>query len=243
MRGASDTLALGCVGPAPESTVSSPARPRRESRPTTARESPTVLICDRRPVLRLGLRAILTEIGTIGDCTPVRVADAVRALRPDVVVVVARIGEGLATVTDVARTDTAIPVVVLIERVDELDTQGAVISGAASVLSVEAPTAEILDVVRRTMAGERIVPEPTLGGGDDRGTREVQDTTASPRLSARDLDVLELVAAGMTNEAVAAQLGMAPRTVKTHVQHLIERLGAVDRTSAVTAAFRLGLLR
>ena len=195
-------------------------------------------------MLRLGLRAILTEIGTIGDCTPTRVADAVRALHPDVVVVVARIGEGLATVTDVARTDADVPVVVLIERVDELDTQGAVVSGAASVLSVEAPTAEIVDIVRRTMAGERIVPEAPLVGDEDAGARDPHDaSTPSPRLSARDLDVLELVAAGLTNEAVAAELGLAPRTVKTHVQHLIERLGAVDRTSAVAAAFRLGLLR
>lgn len=193
-------------------------------------------------MLRLGLRAILTGIGTVGDCTPERATDAVRALHPDVVVVVARIGEGLATVTDVARTDADVPVVVLIERVDELDMQGAVVSGAASVLSLEAPTAEIVDVVRRTMAGETIVPEASLVGDDDAGARDPQ-VASPPRLSARDLDVLELVAAGLTNEAVARELGIAPRTVKTHVQHLIERLGAVDRTSAVAAAFRLGLLR
>lgn len=221
-RGPARRAGRGPGVPVPARTVPSPARPR-------------LLVCDARPVVRLGLRAVLAEAGLVGDCPPDRLDAAVAALSPDLVVagVPADDRDAYPRIAAVLRRTAGLRVVVVADRVDDGGRHAAALAGARGLVPCDAAPEELLATVRSVLEGRDALPAPA--------TDDVPDAARS--LRARDLDVLDLVAEGLTNAEIAERLDIAPRTAKTHVQHLIDRLGARDRTAAVARAFRLGLLR
>lgn len=206
---------------------------------TSVPARPRIVVCDIRPIARAGLVAMLEQVGTVRACDPSALGATLDADGGDVVVV----GVGVAGDAD-ARFDAVIeaggerrlPCVALLDRLDEAELRAAFVAGALGVVACDVEAEVLLDVVVRVRAGERVGPAfeaaPSSGGplGPQRPLRPAE------------LRVLELMADGLTNEAIAERLDIAARTVKTHVQNLIVQLSASDRTSAVARALRLGLI-
>jgi two-component system nitrate/nitrite response regulator NarL len=107
-------------------------------------------------------------------------------------------------------------------------------------VSKELDRGEIMDAVATVAAGRAVV-SPALQTGL---VRELQRRgfLARPQLSGRELEILTLVAQGFSTPDIAAELHLSPATIKTHLNKIYDRLGVADRTSAVVAAIRRGLL-
>ncbi len=209
----------------------------------------TVVVADDRPMVRAGVRASLTDGDEDQRCEIVdgalsSVVDLVESVRPDVLVVVLR-GDDPEPFRAIATTKALrddIHVLVLADEVTAADLREAVVAGADGFLLTHAPLAEIQRAVLATGRGERIVsPEVAmhLVGSWHPDGQEPQRASLTPR----ELEVLEHLAEGLTNQQIADRLGLSPRTIKTHVQNLLAKLDVPDRTGAVARGFRLGLIR
>ncbi len=215
-----------------------------EPSPPAAANDATVLICDARPVVRAGLRAVLGDLDLVGDCDLDRAAEHLERLEPTILVAGLR-DDDPATFRAIAAAKNAhdgLRVLVVADAATVIDLREAVIAGVDSFLLSSAPVDELRDGVVRTARGERIV-SPSIAmqlAGSWRG--EPREPGASA-LTPRELEVLQLLAEGLTNQQVGSRLGLSGRTVKTHVQNLLGKLDVPDRTGAVARAFRLGLIR
>lgn len=225
--------------------ISSSAPTTQPIRPRTA--TTTAVVVDDRPLVRAGLATILEHGNDISVVAANPLADlvaSVRAIQPSVVVV------GIPTddvdpfrpIAAANAISNVLYVLALTDRADGIDLREAVIAGVDSFLLTSSTATELRDAALATSRGERIVsPEIAmeLAGSwrtDPRRGRQ-------PALTPRESEVLELLAEGMTNQQVGAALGLSARTIKTHVQNLLTKLNAPDRTGAVAQAFRTGLLR
>ncbi|MEV7010521.1 response regulator transcription factor [Streptosporangium sp. NPDC051022] len=202
-----------------------------------------LLITDDHPVVRDGLSSMFARdpgFEVLGEAADG--AEAVRLaqeLRPDVILMDLRMPgmDGVTATRELARRGITARVLVL----TTYDTDGHVLpaieAGATGYLLKDAPRAELLRAVRAAARGEAVLSPSvaaTLMG-------RVRTLSAGP-LSRRELEVLELVAAGNTNREVAARLFITEATVKTHLLNIYAKLGVGDRAAAVAEAFNRGLL-
>ncbi|ROP48816.1 MULTISPECIES: response regulator transcription factor [unclassified Rathayibacter] len=204
-----------------------------------------VLLVDDHPIVRAGLRALigaedgLTVVGEAGS--PAEAIDAAAHLHPDVVLMDLRFGADRETGVDATRAlrSSAEPpsVLVLTTYDTDADILGAVEAGASGYLLKDAPPEELLAAIRAAAAGESALA-PAVAARLFERLR-----SPAPRLSARETEVLALVAQGLSNTEVAARLFVTETTVKSHLAHVFAKLGVASRTAAVSAARRLGVLR
>lgn len=203
-----------------------------------ARPVTRLVVCDARPIARAGLAVLCTELGPVRTCSPDTLAATLDDGPCDVIVVGVG-GDAEARFDPVIEVggQRGLPCVALLDRLDEAELHAAVVAGALGVVACDAEPEVVRDIVLRVRSGERVAP--SFDGGGPLGPTPGPERPLRPV----ELKVLELMADGLTNEAIAERLGIAPRTVKTHVQNLIVRLAARDRTSVVARALRLGLIR
>ena len=200
-----------------------------------------VLLVDDHPVVRSGLAALLggePGIEVVGAAASGEEALELAAdLVPDVVLCDLRLGPGIdgVAVTSALR-ERGIAVLILTTYDNDSDIARAVLAGAAGYLLKDAEPQHILTGIADAAAGRLVLSREMEGRVVERMTQGV------PTLSARELDVLRLVAEGVTNRGIAKRLFISEGTVKTHLVHAFAKLGAESRTAAVAAARRHGLL-
>ncbi|MET3509621.1 MULTISPECIES: response regulator [Plantibacter] len=204
-----------------------------------------IVVADDHPIVRSGIVALL---GRADDLEVVaEVADGAAAVaaaeehRPDLVLMDLRmpvLGGAEATARIVQRVP-GVRVLVLTTYETDDDILGAIEAGAGGYLLKAAPEQEILAGIRSVVAGQTVLA-PTIA--ETLVGRMQGGAPTRPQLSARELEVLALVAAGNSNRAIAAALFISESTVKTHLLHVFEKLEVADRTRAVTRAQELRLL-
>jgi len=209
-----------------------------------------VMIVDDHPVVRNGLigmfdgEAGFEVVGDAGDG-----AEAVRrarALAPDVILMDLRMPEmdGVTAISALAAAGSSARVLVLTTYDTDSDVLSAIEAGATGYLLKDAPPAELFRAVRSAASGEAVL-SPSVATrvvGQMRGAGGSVASPAGEPISARELEVLELVARGASNRDAAARLFISEATVKTHLMHIYSKLGVNDRAAAVAEAFDRGLL-
>jgi len=209
----------------------------------------SVLLVDDHAVVREGLRTFLElqdGIDVVGEAADGNeaVCEALR-LDPDVVLMDLVMPEldGVGAMRRLRDVAPRSRVIVLTSFLDEERLLPAIQAGAAGYLLKNAQPAELARAIHAAQRGETII-DPTAA------SRLVEAIAANPtrvivepeRLTRREREVLELIAAGRSNKRIAYELGIAEKTVKTHVGHLLAKLGVTDRTQAALLAVRDGLI-
>jgi len=204
-----------------------------------------VLIADDHEIVRQGLRAFLEldpALDVVGDATNGR--QAVRLahrLRPDVVLMDLSMPEldGIAATQDIRRELPDTKVLVLTSVLEEASVRGAVRAGAIGYLLKDTRAPELRQAIKAAAAGQ-VQLSPAAAA------RLMREVTAPERLDAlteREVKVLRLLARGSANKQIARDLGIAEKTVKTHVSSILGKLGVQSRTQAALYAGRIGLVR
>jgi DNA-binding NarL/FixJ family response regulator len=216
-----------------------------------------VLLADDQPLVRTGFRMILESepdievVGEAGDGS-----DAVRQagrLRPDVVVMDIQmpIQDGISATAQIAAAGHARVLILTTFHLDE-NVISALRSGASGFLLKDVHAGRLLEAIRVVHAGDAIVDPAVTRRLLDRFVHRLPaaaqvadlDATARERLAGvteRETEVLTLVARGLSNAEIAAELVVTETTVKTHVHHLLTKLGVRDRVQLVVLAYDAGL--
>ncbi|RZS29844.1 LuxR family two component transcriptional regulator [Herbihabitans rhizosphaerae] len=202
-----------------------------------------LLITDDHPIVRDGLRGIFTVdegfevVGEAADGT--EAVTLAEKLRPDVVLMDLRMpgADGVSAITELAARGNPAKVLVLTTYDTDSDVLPAIEAGATGYLLKDAPREELFRAVRAAARGEAVL-SPAVAS---RLIGQMRAPAKEP-LSARELEVLGLIADGRTNKDAARKLFISEATVKTHLLHVYAKLGVNDRAAAVAQAFKLGLL-
>ncbi|WP_460689743.1 response regulator [Nesterenkonia suensis] len=207
------------------------------------------VLVDDHPVVRAGLRAMLGEdpgIRVVAEAADGKAAlDVVARLiaerhTPDLVLMDIQMGEGMDGVAATRRLRQQcpnVPVLILTTYDTEADILAAVEAGASGYMLKDAAPEEIHRAVHDAAAG-RTALAPAVAA---RLMGRMRDESTS--LSTREVELLELLATGLSNQQIARQLFISVATVKTHLVHIYQKLGADNRTAAVREASARGIIR
>jgi DNA-binding NarL/FixJ family response regulator len=211
---------------------------------------PRVLLVDDHDLFRTGLRTLLDEqeVQIVGECANGSDAlDAVRDLAPDVVLMdlnMPGLG-GVEATREISKTAPLTRVLVLTMSDEDADVMDAIIAGACGYLLKDTSILQLMQGIRAAAVGESLV-SPTIAA---KVLHRVRAAGALPNgaepvrteLSDRELQVLKLVANGMDNAAIAADLHISPKTVKNHISNILMKLQIENRIQAAVYAVRSGL--
>lgn len=206
-----------------------------------------VVLADDHPAFLRGLHAMLAESGEIHvvatATTGVAAVDAVRELRPDAVVMDLHMPEldGVEATARIAREAPGTAVLVLTMHDDDGSLRAALQAGASGYLLKEAGGPDILRALHAVVNGDAVFGRAVA----PRVLRQAADSAPSgpqlPMLSAREIEVLDLVARGRTNAQIASTLFLSAKTVRNHVSNILVKLPAADRHEAANIAREAGL--
>jgi DNA-binding NarL/FixJ family response regulator len=205
-------------------------------------ESPvSVFIVDDHPVVREGLRSMISvepDMRVIGEAASG--GDAVEAyfkLRPAVIVLDLLLPDmsGIDVIREVCKKSSDAQIIVLTSVAGDEDIYRAIEAGARGFLFKDMVRRDLIDAIRAVYRGRRFTSAQV-------GLRLAEHLPRT-ELSSREIEVLELIAAGMRNKEIAFKLSLSEATVNAHIKHILEKLNATDRTHAVTTALRRGLIK
>lgn len=202
-----------------------------------------VLIVDDHPVVCEGFSQMfeyVEGIDVVGTAATGREAmERIDMVVPDVVLLDLHLpdGDGVTVAGRVRARHPDVRIVIFTAGADAAEIRQASAAGVDGVLLKTMPVAELIRAIRDVANGRDVVDRDLVG------SLSVPDETGAVPLSERELEVLALLARGMTNKDVAAALFISRATVKTHIENLLRKLDANDRAAAVAEGFRRGLLR
>ncbi len=204
-----------------------------------------VLIADDHAVVREGLRSFLElqeDMDVVGEAADGAEAVALaRELHPDVVLmdlVMPTLG-GVEAMRQLRKRAPATRAIVLTSFLDHDEVLPAIRAGAAGYLLKNVEPQELARAVRAAHAGEALIDPNVAARLVDTLVKEDVDDGYG-RLTAREQEVLGLIGRGLSNKRIALELGVAEKTVKTHVTHVLSKLGLADRTQAALYVSRHG---
>jgi DNA-binding NarL/FixJ family response regulator len=200
-----------------------------------------VLSVDDHPLLREGIAAIINN-----EPDMLLVADAAngseallkfREHQPDVTLMDLRLPDGSGIDAMIAiRTEFSDARIIMLTTFEgDVEIQRAMEAGARGYMLKSMPPVELVDVIRQVHAGKKRVPAAVAS--------HLAEHLSDEALTAREIDVLRHVAGGNRNRDIAERLYISEETVKVHVKHIMEKLGASDRTQAVAIAVRRGIIQ
>jgi two-component system NarL family response regulator len=200
-----------------------------------------ILIADDHSVVREGLVSLVkrkSDMTVVAEANNGREAvDLWKEHRPDVILLDLRMPEldGVGAIKEIRGLDDSAHIVVLTTFDGDEDIYRAIKAGAKGYLLKDTAREALMECIRRVHAGETCIP-PTLAA-------KLADRVSGEALSAREIEVLQRVAAGKSNKEIGAELFISEGTVKTHVKSIFSKLDVVSRTEAVATASRRGLIQ
>ncbi|MBT3163325.1 response regulator transcription factor [Streptomyces sp. Vc74B-19] len=206
----------------------------------------SLLVVDDHPVVRDGLRGMFESapgFRVLGEAADGAAAlERAAALDPDVILMDLRMPGtgGVEAIRELTRSGARARVLVLTTYDTDSDTLPAIEAGATGYLLKDAPREELFAAVRAAAEG-RSVLSPAVASRLVSAVRAPRTPGGEP-LSAREREVLALVAKGTSNREIARELFISEATVKTHLTHIFGKLGAKDRAAAVAVAYDRGIL-
>ncbi len=204
-----------------------------------------ILISDDHPVVRTGLRGMISgepDFDVVGEAENGKEAVAMTSdLRPQVVLMDLRMPEmdGVTAIGHIKAEHPEVQVLVLTTYESDADILRAIETGATGYLLKDTPREELFEAIRLVARGE----SPLDPGVAARLMQRMRGGPSEEGLSTREIEVLELVARGTSNKEIAKQLWVSETTVKSHMLHIFDKLSVTDRTAAVTAALKRGIIR
>ena len=200
----------------------------------------TILTVDDHPLIRDGLAAVIArepDMRVVAEAADGEQAlEQYRAHQPSIVLMDLRmpVMDGVEAIQAIRAEFPAARIIALTTYEGDEDIYQALAAGASGYLLKDMLRTELIDVIRKVHQGYRGIPQAIAA----------KLATHTPRigLTPRELEVLRLMVEGQSNPEIAISLGRAEGTVKIHVQHILQKLGAADRTQAVTMALRRGII-
>ena len=199
-----------------------------------------VLSVDDHPLLSEGIATIINsqpDMVLVSQASSG--AEAIRQFRehkPDVTLMDVRMPElsGIDTMIAIRGEFPEARIVMLTTFEGDVEIQRALEAGARGYLLKNMPPKEILDVIRQVHAGKKRLPAPVAA--------QLAEHMGDDSLTNREVEVLKQVAAGNRNRDIAEVLSISEETVKVHIKHIMDKLGAKDRTQAIAIAVRRGII-
>jgi DNA-binding NarL/FixJ family response regulator len=199
-----------------------------------------ILCVDDHPLMRVGIVAVIrheSDMDVAGEASTGREAVKLfQELQPDITLMDLRLPDisGIDAMIAIRAQSPGARVIVLTTFEGDAEMQRALEAGAQSYLLKSFPRKQILETIRKVHAGKRQVPPEVA--------TQLAEHIGEEPLSGREVQVLEKIAIGKRNGEIATQLFISEETVKNHVKHILEKLGASDRTEAVTIGLRRGII-
>jgi len=206
-----------------------------------ANEPVKVIIVDDHPVVRDGLCAMISaesDIQVVGEAaTGAEALTLIPKVRPAVVLMDLLLPDigGSEVIRRIANNTSDTAFIVLTTVAGDEEIYRALEAGARGYLFKDMARKDLIHAIRAVARGQRYIPDKV-------GTR-IAENLPRPGLSTREIEVLQLIAAGLRNKEIAFQMKVSEATVNAHVKHILEKLNASDRTHAVTMALRRGIIR
>lgn len=199
-----------------------------------------VLIVDDHPVVRAGLTSMLgtqAELQVIGSASSGEEAlEMIRRSTPDVVLLDLRMPglNGIEMLLAAKKSGSQARAIILTSYETDEDIYRAVQAGAQGYLLKDTPLKEMLEAIRTVRAGKRYIPRQIA--------QRLAERMMRANLTAREIEILKMLAKGPTNKQIGHALGISDYTVRNHVNSIIEKLEVSDRTEAATTAIQRGII-
>ena len=199
-----------------------------------------VLSIDDHPLVREGLAALInaqTDMCVVGQGSTGREAIKLFGeLHPDVTLMDLRLPDlsGIDAMITILSNSPQARVIMVTSSEGDVEMERALAGGAKGYILKSMPPREVLEAIRKVHAGKKAIP-PEIAA-------HLADHMSDEALSAREIEVLQQVAEGNRNRDIADRLFISEGTVKVHLQHIMDKLGASDRTQAITIAVRRGII-
>jgi DNA-binding NarL/FixJ family response regulator len=199
-----------------------------------------VLVADDHPIVRAGLATVVSqqlELELVGEAADgAEAVIIVRERRPDVVLMDLRMPhmDGVAAIRQIKSEFPDVGVLALTTYEGDVDIHRALEAGARGYLTKDMLLTDVVSAIRAVHRGERVIPAQVAA--------RLAEFTPRTDLTEREIEVVRLVARGLSNHEIAGVIGRSDETVKLHLKNIFSKLGVADRTEAVTLAISRGIL-
>jgi DNA-binding NarL/FixJ family response regulator len=212
-------------------------------------EAIKILIVDDHPVVREGIGAMLKrepDFKIVGEASNgLEAVEQARGLSPDVILMDLRMPEmdGVEAITRIKEAKPEVKFIILTTYSDDEYIFKGIAAGARAYLLKDAPREELFKAIRAVYRGESLIQPVVASRVLDKLAELSRKNPGAETLSEREVEVLRLMAKGVSNSNIADELSITQSTVKTHITSIFQKLGVTTRTEAVTTALKRGIIQ